>query len=343
MKFINIAFSLLFVVSTDAASINKQFDEQVAQSYLRRSDRNVPGSPDDWLQSLNDARKTGQEAIGGQYSPFKWSPDLANQAQKWANTLASECKNAVPDGDENPDDYGVTCIGNARNPANTVERWMTNGNNAAKIPSKASNPMTQILWAGTEYVGCADAESSQSGKSCTAAVCYYAKAGNCAWSKYDTWEEAVLSGKACSKTCPSDADCPTYNKATVQSELDSHHKTWESFAGMPRNYDMTFERIGFFPDEYRGPFSMRVRDGKVQSATYATDGSAVDSDVLDSLYTVDDVFGFIQDALDEDYVQIEVTYDETTGYPKSYSQDISYWIADDEMTYLISDVVLSDE
>ena len=49
------------------------------------------------------------------------------------------------------------------------------GNNAAKIPSKASNPMTQILWAGTEYVGCADAESSQSGKSCTAAVCYYAK------------------------------------------------------------------------------------------------------------------------------------------------------------------------
>ena len=136
MKFINIAFSLLFVASTDAASINKQFNEQVAQSYLRRSDRNVPGSPDDWLQSLNDARKTGQVAIGGQYSPFKWSPDLANQAQKWANTLASECRNAVPDGDENPDDYGVTSIGNARNPANTVERWMTNGTSCLFVLTK---------------------------------------------------------------------------------------------------------------------------------------------------------------------------------------------------------------
>ena len=130
MKFINIAFSLLFVVSTDAASINKQFDEQVSQSYLRKSDRNVPGSPEDWLQSLNDARAVGQFVIGGgtsEPSALEWSADLANQAQGWANTLASECKNAVPDGDENPGDYGVTTILNVRNPANTVEHWMING------------------------------------------------------------------------------------------------------------------------------------------------------------------------------------------------------------------------
>eukprot|EP00956_Cyclotella_meneghiniana_P007272 scaffold9913_cov36-Cyclotella_meneghiniana.AAC.11 len=210
MKFINIAFSLLFVASTDAASINKQFDEQVAQSYLRRSDRNVPGSAEDWLQSLNDARAVGQFVIGGgtsEPSALEWSADLANQAQGWANTLASECKNAVPDGDENPGDYGVTTILNFRNPANTVEHWMINGADAEKIPSKASNPMTQILWAGTRYVGCADAKSSQSGKSCTASVCYFGKAGNCAWGKYDTWEEAVMSGKVCSTTCPSDVNC----------------------------------------------------------------------------------------------------------------------------------------
>ena len=107
------------------------------------------------------------------------------------------------------------------------------GENADKIPSKESDPMTQILWSATEYVGCADAMSSQSGKSCTASVCYFAKvscfhflprllditsylhvvivdvqAGNCAWGKYDTWEEAVmLSDKVCSKTCPSDVTC----------------------------------------------------------------------------------------------------------------------------------------
>eukprot|EP00956_Cyclotella_meneghiniana_P007275 scaffold9913_cov36-Cyclotella_meneghiniana.AAC.14 len=139
MKFINIAFSLLFVVSTDAASINKQFDEQVSQSYLRKSgsDRNVPGSAEDWLQAINDARVEGQMNITEETtvdedgnmassvsaSLLEWSADLANQAQGWANTLASECKIAIPDGV----DYGVNAIGNVRNPATAVERWMTNG------------------------------------------------------------------------------------------------------------------------------------------------------------------------------------------------------------------------
>ena len=127
MKFINIAFSLLFVASTDAASINKQFDEQVSQSYLRKTDRNVPGSAEDWLQSLNDARAVGQFVLGGESSALEWSPDLANQAQGWANALAASCKNAVPDGEENPGDFGVTSILNVRNPANTVEHWMING------------------------------------------------------------------------------------------------------------------------------------------------------------------------------------------------------------------------
>lgn len=81
------------------------------------------------------------------------------------------------------------------------------GENADKVPSSASNMMTQILWAGTKYVGCADATTEQSGKECTSSVCYFGKAGNCAWGKYDTWEEAVLSGKACSSTCPSDGTC----------------------------------------------------------------------------------------------------------------------------------------
>jgi hypothetical protein len=57
------------------------------------------------------------------------------------------------------------------------------GENANKVPSSASNMMTQILWAGTKYVGCADATTN------------------------DSWQDAVLSGKACSSTCPSDGTC----------------------------------------------------------------------------------------------------------------------------------------
>lgn len=126
MKFINIASALLFTASADGTSISKEFDEQV-QTSLRRSDRNVPGTPEEWLTALNEARQIGQETLLAEYTPFEWSPDLANEAQAWANGLAASCTNGVPTGEENPGDYGVTTILNMRNPGLAVERWMING------------------------------------------------------------------------------------------------------------------------------------------------------------------------------------------------------------------------
>jgi hypothetical protein len=125
MKFINIAFTLLFT-SANAASINREFDEQV-QSSLRKSNRNVPGTPEEWLDALNTAREEGQVDIGGDYSPLEWSADLASEAQAWANSLAKKCKNGIPSGAQNPGDYGVNAVLNMRNPTLAVERWMING------------------------------------------------------------------------------------------------------------------------------------------------------------------------------------------------------------------------
>jgi hypothetical protein len=127
MKFINIASSLLFTATvTNAASISNEFDEQV-QSQLRKgkTNRNVPGSPEEWLSALNAARKTGQKKIGGSGSQLKWSNDLASQAQTWANELAKKCSNGLPT--NNPGDYGVSTILNMRNPQLAVDRWVANG------------------------------------------------------------------------------------------------------------------------------------------------------------------------------------------------------------------------
>jgi hypothetical protein len=126
MKFINIASTLLFTATVHGATISKEFDEQVELS-LRRTDRNVPGTPEEWLDALNEAREIGQETLLAEYTPFEWSPDLANEAQGWANGLAASCTNGVPAGEENPGDYGVTTILNMRNPGLAVERWMING------------------------------------------------------------------------------------------------------------------------------------------------------------------------------------------------------------------------
>lgn len=126
MKFINIAFTLLFTAA-NGASISQEFDSQVEESFLRKSNRNVPGTPEEWLDALNEARETGQVAIGGEYVPLEWSADLALKASKWANRLATKCENGVPSGQENPGDFGVNTVLNMRNPKLAVERWMING------------------------------------------------------------------------------------------------------------------------------------------------------------------------------------------------------------------------
>ena len=86
MKFINIAFTLLFATA-NAESISEQFDEQV-QSSLRKSNRNVPGTPEEWLAALNEARELSTTTLGYAYEPLQWSADLMSEAQIWANSLA---------------------------------------------------------------------------------------------------------------------------------------------------------------------------------------------------------------------------------------------------------------
>ncbi|KAL3795939.1 hypothetical protein HJC23_002210 [Cyclotella cryptica] len=141
-------------------------------------------------------------------------------------------------------------------------------------------------------------------------------------------------------------DTPTYNATALQAQLDAHRAIWDAFAGEPKNYDMSFERICFCPEQWRGPFAMRVRSGKVESATYLSESmreSSVDPDLLRGLLTVDGVFNEIQKGLDRSYVDLQITYNETAGYPSSFYSDTSKRIADDETTFRISDLVLVDE
>ena len=136
-----------------------------------------------------------------------------------------------------------------------------------------------------------------------------------------------------------------YDPSVIQSELDSHRSQWDSFVGEAKNYDMTLERICFCHKDYRGPFVMRIRNGEVQSAKYLSDtlrGSSTNPDLLNGLLTVDGVFGQIQNALDRSYVEIKVTYDDTTGYPTSFYSNMSQMIADGDTTYKITNVILND-
>lgn len=128
MKFIEISlFFLLFGTSEAAPLINTEFVEQVKSQLRKKNNRDVPGSPEDWLGALNAARKEYQESLGGTYSALTWSNDLMGDAQTWANELAIKCANKLPGPGQNPGDYGVATIMYVRNPQITVDRWVING------------------------------------------------------------------------------------------------------------------------------------------------------------------------------------------------------------------------
>lgn len=135
-------------------------------------------------------------------------------------------------------------------------------------------------------------------------------------------------------------DSPTYDIFDVQSSLTAHRNIWWQSVGEDNNYNMTFERICYCTENFRGPFDVQVRNGNVYSVIYTdTKIEVIDTDILDGLLTVEGVMDQIQRGLDKKYVELQVQYD-TMGYPKKFYSDRSKMIADDEITYLISDVVL---
>jgi hypothetical protein len=75
-------------------------------------------------QCLQHCSRESTKAFGGSFTPSEWSPDLANKAQAWANTIATQCSNGVPVYGSNPKDYGVNTILNVANPDVDVVRIM---------------------------------------------------------------------------------------------------------------------------------------------------------------------------------------------------------------------------
>jgi hypothetical protein len=164
-----------------------------------------------WKKAHNDMRKKYHEEFGGEFVPINWNMELKQEAEAWAKQLVTNCVNRAPGSTMNPNNYGVNSAMRSgqtafQNPVNVMEVW------EKKLPLgyPANSVMTQVLWAKTGLVGCADASSSSTAeKKCAASVCFYSKAGNCAFGRFGgngNWTQAVMNGPACSTICPSNVE-----------------------------------------------------------------------------------------------------------------------------------------
>jgi hypothetical protein len=118
------------------------------------------------------------------------------------------------------------------------------------------------------------------------------------------------------------------------TSLDSARERWRQ-AGL-HDYSFTFQAICFCA--YTQPLRVLVMSDSVYAVTDPQTNQPVPRGVAK---TVDGLFDFVDRAIHDKAHQIEATYDGGRGYPTRIDYDGSQNVADDELTYLISNLLPS--
>lgn len=101
------------------------------------------------------------------------------------------------------------------------------------------------------------------------------------------------------------------------------------------SYTLIQQMTCFCMVDYTRPVSYEVQNNVIQTGTikYSDDNSAIASGVILSYHTIQAAFDMIDQAISDHVASLNVTYDETLGYPKSISIDYNEMIADEEKYY----------
>ncbi|MGB1256469.1 MAG: PKD domain-containing protein [Thiolinea sp.] len=90
------------------------------------------------------------------------------------------------------------------------------------------------------------------------------------------------------------------------------------------------------------PMKLTERYQRMYDAEYSDNGGYIDYDIRQSLLTIARRFGQLQEAYEKGAHKIEVSYDPQYGFPASVLIDYNEFIADDEVSYTITDLVIRE-
>ena len=138
----------------------------------------------------------------------------------------------------------------------------------------------------------------------------------------------VLASTTMLASCSNDVSGPR----GPRTELEANRQKWQSRGS--RDYTLTMSKLCFCIDV--GPFNVTVANDSVVAATRTSDGKPAEHRYLP---TVTKLFDFIEQAINEGAVEIRVTYDPDLGYPREVVYDLSTRLADEEVTYTLSNLV----
>lgn len=113
----------------------------------------------------------------------------------------------------------------------------------------------------------------------------------------------------------------------ARQELESNRQKWNETR--PDNYSFTLQRSGFLFGDVTQPVNLTINGNTITNAQFA-DGTAGEVPDINQL-TVDDLFNTIENALNNNAAEVNVTYNDATGLPESIFIDQSRLIADEEV------------
>lgn len=117
-------------------------------------------------------------------------------------------------------------------------------------------------------------------------------------------------------------------------EMERNRRLWEA-QGIT-NYGYQVQNFSFWPDEYRGPVAVEVRDSRTVSAVYVDGGAPARPEPFASMDTIEDLFDTIARALARRPDEAVIVYDPQLGYPRSARFDFERNVTDEEGGFSVS-------
>jgi hypothetical protein len=129
------------------------------------------------------------------------------------------------------------------------------------------------------------------------------------------------------------AGCKIFeSKPDPQTELDEHRAVWDA-AGVA-DYRMRFQRLCLFCDvQFLTPVRITVLADTIDQINDLETGDPIEETVEGAFLTIDEIFDVIQDAIDENAVEIDVRYEDHLGYPTDVQIDLSRALINDDAQF----------
>ena len=119
-----------------------------------------------------------------------------------------------------------------------------------------------------------------------------------------------------------------------QRVLERNQNSWHDVE--PAHYQFILQ-VGCFcvPDVTR-PVQIEVQGGAVVRKSYMDNGEVVGNEFFEPYDTIEELFGVIQAAIDQEADVIDIAYHPDYGYPEQISLDSIKEALDDEVVYRVS-------